>query len=96
MTKTKTLSAALILFAAVATPVFAQDAGMLGPIHQSRAYDRSNFRGAYNQFTGNSDATPPTRDEFRNVEDFRLGSRDRTWCSWADCIPPWQRSANGG
>jgi hypothetical protein len=31
MTKMKTLSAVIILSAAVATPVFTQDAGVLGP-----------------------------------------------------------------
>ena len=44
MSKLKTLSAAVILCAAVATPVFAQ------PIHHSRIHVR-HFRGAYNQMT---------------------------------------------
>jgi hypothetical protein len=45
MTKMKTLSAVIILSAAVATPVFAQ-----GQTHHGRSYDR--FRGAYNQLNG--------------------------------------------
>ena len=47
MTKMKTLSAVLILSAAVATPVFAQDASVVAP-HPARAHDR-NYRGTYNQ-----------------------------------------------
>ena len=49
MTKLKTLSAVAILSAAIASPVLAQDAGMLGPTYHGRAYDQRNFRGAYNQ-----------------------------------------------
>jgi hypothetical protein len=64
MTKMKILSAVIILSAAVATPVFAQDAGVLGPgsgygfrpqpgpTYHGRAYDRWNFRRAYNQVNG--------------------------------------------
>jgi hypothetical protein len=46
--KIKTLGVALILSAAIASPVFAQDATTVRP-HHARAYDQSNFRGAYNQ-----------------------------------------------
>ena len=56
MANLKTLSAIAIFTAAVATPVFAQ------PAHHSRALDR--YRGAYNQVTGPSYATP------------RMGGRD--------------------
>ena len=61
MTKMKTLSAVLILSAAVATPVFAQDASVVAP-HPARAHDR-NYRGTYNQVNGPAyDVTPVTRD----------------------------------
>jgi hypothetical protein len=56
----KTLSAIAILTAAIATPVFAQ------PTHHSRALDR--YRGAYNQVTEPSYATPRTGG--RNLENF--------------------------
>jgi hypothetical protein len=59
--KIKTLSAVVILSAAVATPVFAQ------PNHHGRALDR--YRGAYNQVTGPSYATPRT-DSGRSIENF--------------------------
>jgi len=58
----KILSAIAILTAAVATPVFAQ------PTHHSRALDR--YRGAYNQVTGPSYATPQT--DGRNLENFEF------------------------
>ena len=68
MTNMKALSAAIILTAAVATPVFAQ------PPHHGRAYDR--FLGAYNRLNGPSHLTP--REE-RNVEDFGFSGRDRSF-----------------
>ena len=49
MTKLKTLSAVIILSAAVATPVLAQ------PTHHSRVHVR-HFRGAYNQMIEPYDA----------------------------------------
>lgn len=42
MTKVKTLSAVMLLSAAVATPAFAHSA-------KHHAYNQTNFRGAYNQ-----------------------------------------------
>ncbi len=69
MTKMKALSALIILSAAVATPAFAQ------PTHHGRAYDRSNYRGAYNQLNGPSYATPQTEFE-RNKENFGFSGRD--------------------
>jgi hypothetical protein len=65
MTKLKTLSAAIILSAAVATPVIAQ------PAHHARA----NYRGAYNQITEPSYAVPSTQAE-RNIENFGFSGRD--------------------
>jgi hypothetical protein len=62
MTRMKTLSAVIILSAAVASPVFAQDAGVRrpqpGPTHRGRAYDLWNYRRAYNQLDGPFYASP--------------------------------------
>jgi hypothetical protein len=62
MTRMKTLSAVIILSAAVASPVFAQDAGVRrpqpGPTHHGRAYDLWNYRRAYNQLDGPFYASP--------------------------------------
>jgi hypothetical protein len=63
MIKMKTLSAVIILSAAVATPVFAQST-----LH-GRALDR--YRGAYNQLNGPSYATPRT-DRGRSIENFEF------------------------
>jgi hypothetical protein len=67
MTNIKTLSAAIILCAAVATPVFAQDAVTIGPkaapTHHVRAHTR-NYRGAYNQVNEPAYAAPRGRDPF--------------------------------
>jgi hypothetical protein len=65
MTKMKTLSAVIILSAAVATPVFAQ----------STHHGRSNYRGAYNQLSGPSYAIPQTQED-RNMENFGFSGRD--------------------
>jgi hypothetical protein len=64
MTKMKTLSALIFLSAAVATPVFAQDAGVRGP---GTRYGLEPHRGAYNQLNGPSYATPWTA-KGRNIE----------------------------
>jgi hypothetical protein len=91
MTKLKTLRAVIILSAAVATPVFAQDAGVLGPesgygfrpqhgptyhgpTYHGRAYDRWNFRGAYDELDGPFYATPY----------FGFGGMDRSWVGGED------------
>jgi hypothetical protein len=69
MTKLKTLSAMVLLSAAVATPVFAQDAGTLAPkvapTHHVRAHAK-NYRGAYNQVNEPAYVAPRTaaRDPF--------------------------------
>jgi hypothetical protein len=73
MTKLKILSAIVILSAAVATPVFAQDA--IGSGH-ARVYDQSNYRGAYNQPNETFYAQPLTNEERVNVEDFGFSGRD--------------------
>jgi hypothetical protein len=72
MTKIKTLSATIILSAAVITPVFAQDAGVRGP---GSRYGSEPHRGAYNQLNGPSYVTPRTRGG-RNTENFGSIERD--------------------
>jgi hypothetical protein len=73
MTNVKTLSAVIILSAAVATPVFAKEHG--------RAYDK--YRGAYNQLSGPSYAIPET-PERRSVGNFGFGGSDRSWVGGQD------------
>jgi hypothetical protein len=77
MSKLTTLSAVLIVSAAIATPVFAQDAGLVGPgSHHSQGYDQSHYRAAYNQAPGSSYEAPLTNEERRNLEDFGWTGRD--------------------
>ena len=64
MKKMKTLSAVIILSAAVATPVFAQDAGVRGPGSRIGVQSQPGSRGAYNQLNGPSYATTRTRDRW--------------------------------
>jgi hypothetical protein len=86
MTNLRTLSAALILSAAIVTPVLAQDAGPIGPgsrdgltpqpgatYHHSRMHHRSGFRVAYNRWYGHYD--PEFR---RNKQNFGFSGRDRS------------------
>jgi hypothetical protein len=78
MTNIKTLSAIVILSAAVAAPVFAQDASVAAPRH-ARVQDQSNYRGSYNQANTNRatfDAAPQTPEEIRNLENFGFSGRD--------------------
>ena len=65
MTNVKTLSAMIILAAAVATPAFAKEHG--------RAHDR--YRGAYNQLSEPSYAIPETQAS-RNIENFGFSGKD--------------------
>jgi len=65
MTKMKTLSAVLILSAAIATPVFAQDANVAAP-HHTRTH---NYRGAYNSVNEAPRA---------NVENYGFSGQDRS------------------
>jgi hypothetical protein len=70
----KTLSVVIILSAAVATPVFAQDAS----VHESGGRygleSKSNLRGAYNQLNGPSYAATRTRDHWSPEN---LGNNER-------------------
>ena len=61
MTKLKTLSAVVILSAAVATPVFAHST------HHTR-----HFRGSYNQMIGPSYYTVPSSRDERNLENYEF------------------------
>jgi hypothetical protein len=86
MTKMKALGAVIILSAAFAAPVFAQDA--IGPGNglepqfvtdyrsNHRVPDEQNFRGAYNLSGESFDARPLTEEERQNVEDFGFSGRD--------------------
>ena len=84
MIKMKALVAAIILSAAVATPVFARDAGAPGnryglepqPVANYREAINQNFRGAYNQSGASFYARPLTNEERRNIEDFGFSGRD--------------------
>ena len=78
MTNVKTLSAVIILAAAVATPAFAKD--------HSRAYDQ--YRGAYDQLSEPSFAVPATQAG-RNIENFGFSGRDpsRPGC-WDPSLNP--------
>lgn len=78
MTRLKTLSAIAILATAIASPVFAQEAGTLRPTHHGRAHDQRNFRGAYDQLNVPFYAGPRTDSE-RNIEDFGFSGTDRSF-----------------
>lgn len=67
MTKMKTLSAVIILSAAVAAPAFAREA------HHSRANDLRSFRGAYNQ-VGTPSLTQT--EEQLNIQNFGFSGKD--------------------
>jgi hypothetical protein len=64
MTKMKMLSVVIILSAAVATPLLAQESGKRGPGSVYGLDSQSSPRGAYNQLNGPSYATTPTRDHW--------------------------------
>jgi hypothetical protein len=78
MSKMKALGAAIILSAAVATPVFAQDAGAIGPEarYGLELQPVTNYREAYNQSGASFHARPLTNEERRNIEDFGFSGRD--------------------
>jgi hypothetical protein len=78
MTKMKTISAVIILSAAVATPAFAQDAGVRSPGSRYGLESQSNPRGAYNQLNGPSYATARALDDQdkRDLENFGFSGRD--------------------
>jgi hypothetical protein len=69
----RTLSAALILSAAIVTPVFAQDANVAAP-HHTRTH---NYRGAYNSANGSSYAVPRSREESES-QNYGFSGQDRS------------------
>jgi hypothetical protein len=66
MSNIKTLSAAIILSAAIATPVFAGDATPIKPArtHHVRVHERAIYRGAYNQSDAPIVVATPRTDVF--------------------------------
>jgi hypothetical protein len=74
MTKMKTLSVVIILSATVATPVFAQDAGVRESGSRHALESKPNARGAYNQLNGPSYAGTRTRDHWSPEN---LGNNER-------------------
>jgi hypothetical protein len=87
MTKMETLSAVIILSAAIATPVFAQDAGLLrldsrsGSKPQPVTSRQSNFRAGYNQLNGTSrtqDGSSKANLGFDGSDPTRVGGEDPT------------------
>ena len=73
MTKMKALGAALILSAAVVTPVFAQHAGAIEP---GNRYGLESQVVTYNRSGAPFYARPLTNEERRNIEDFGFSGRD--------------------
>jgi hypothetical protein len=76
MIKKKTLSAVIVLSAAVATPVLAQDAGVRGPGSRIGLQSQPGSRGAYNRLNGPFHATPRTRDGWNIENYFGFNGRD--------------------
>lgn len=75
MTKLKTLTAISVLLTGIASPVFAQDAGVSEPKHHVLVHQLRNLRGVYNQFNGPLYSTPPTLDR-SDINGFGFGGRD--------------------
>jgi len=71
MSKMKTLSAVIILSAAVATPVFAQDPGVRDPGSRHGLEQQRGSRAAFNQLNGPSFATARALDDEDKDEDKR-------------------------
>jgi hypothetical protein len=75
MIQMRMLSALIILSAAVATPVLAQQAGKRGPGGLDGLDSQSGLRGAYNQSNGPPYAATPTRGHW-NPENSGNNERD--------------------
>ena len=73
MIKMKALGAAIILSAAITTPVFARDAGAVGP---GNRYGLESQMVTYNRSGAPFYARPLTNEERRNIEDFGFSGRD--------------------
>ena len=72
MIKMKALGAAIILSAAIATPVFARGAGLVEP---GNNYGLESQAVAYNRSGAPFYAGPLTNEERRNIEDFGFSGR---------------------
>jgi hypothetical protein len=85
MTKMETLSAVIILSAAIATPVFAQDASVLQPGSRSKpqpvANYQSNFRAGFNQLNGASRTQDDSKEKlgFGGIDPSQVGGEDPTF-----------------
>jgi hypothetical protein len=75
MTRMKMLGALIVLSAAIATPVLAQEAGKRGPGSLYGLDSQSSPRRAYNQLNGPSYSATPTRG-YWNPENTGNNERD--------------------
>ena len=73
MTNMKTLSAVIILSAAVAAPVFARD-GRLD--HLGTHWRQHHFRNSFNQRDQRLDTQRSTENSFRGPDQSRIGGED--------------------
>jgi hypothetical protein len=71
MTRMKTIGAAVILSAAIASPVFAQGAGAGGPGSRPHAFYRTS-----DPVNAASYAAPLTNDEYWNLQNFGTTGRN--------------------
>jgi hypothetical protein len=77
MNKMKMISAAVIVSAAVVTPVLAQDVGTYGPAGAAPLRHSQTYYRSYNQM--NPDFLPPQNNEqYRNLQNFGFTGRDRS------------------
>lgn len=83
MTKLKTLTTIAVVFAGLASPVFAQDAGTVEPKHHARTHQLQNYRGVYNQVDGSLRSTPRTIDR-SDTNGFGFGGRDPSFVGGED------------
>jgi hypothetical protein len=82
MTNLKSLSAALLFYATVTTPLFAQDTTVLDQptlvAHHGGALERLKSPNVYNAYAG-----PRTEDDW-NLLNFGFSGRDRSWVGGED------------
>jgi hypothetical protein len=83
MTKLKTLTTIAVVFAGLASPVFAQDAGAIEPKQHARTHQLQSYRGVYNQVDGSLRSTPRTIDR-SDTNGFGFGGRDPSFVGGED------------
>jgi hypothetical protein len=83
MTKLKMLTTISVLISAIASPVFAQDAGVREAKHHGRTHELRDFRGVYNQVNGPLYSTPRALDR-SDINGFGFGGRDPSWVGSED------------